>query len=191
MQWNVLFWDRKGENCVMKFEVKTNKEFRPYVILTIVIFSLGIYPLGIVGLIGGIHEREIIFIGMAVGLFWLGSILYARELHKGLDKYEFEEKCFTVKLFYGKRKKITPEDITLCGFRPSCPIYDKMSSDAIFFYTDKKQKKPMIIYKDYHENFNKVRRWILDNEVKVIAGDNPLGEKHPRYVNFINKEIDE
>lgn len=112
-----------------------------------------------------------------------------KELPKVLDKYEFEENCFTVKKFYGKSKRYTIEEITRCQFYPQCTAYRGMYSDAVLFAINNNLRKPIIIFRDYHNNFSMVRKWILDNDIKVEVHDNPLGENHPKYLKFINKEL--
>lgn len=181
----------------MKFRVVINRRFKVdyYVALGTLVFG----EFFVVGLPMYICIREVSHGRGGTDLLWmegvslvtmlaLGSYLKT-ELNRGLNRYEFEERSFTVKKYYGKRITYTVGDITLCQFYPSCPIYKGMYSDAVFFVIQGKMNKPIIIYRDYHENFAMVRQWILENDIKVEVHDNPLGENHPKYIKFINKEI--
>lgn len=179
----------------MKFEVKSNKEFRKQ-FFPIVGTLVGVaYPLFIsatiiafFSILEGDMGDIVILLMVMVGIILLTPQV-VKELHKGFDKYEFEENCFTVKKFYGKSKKYTIEEITRCQFYPQCTAYRGMYSDAVLFAINNNLRKPIIIFRDYHENFAMVRKWILENDIKVEVHDNPLGENHPKYIKFINKEI--
>ncbi len=178
------------------FEVKPNKAYKkhfiPYMIGTV--FAIFLEIMVAVALIMLIADKDykaaafVIFcmISTAGGIFPFAI----KSCHIMFDKYTFYDDGFSVKLFYGKKVNYSIEQILKCEYYPAYRLYrnraGSICSDAIFFTVKNRIKHKISLYKDYIDNYEKLRVWLFDN-LNVEVHENPLVGLPPKYQQFMKQ----
>lgn len=175
------------------FQVNPNKEYKKHFIGYMIGTSCGVFLeiVGVVALIMLIVDKDyksaafIVFclLSTAVGFFPFTLSAF----HTMFDKYTFYEDGFSIKLFYGKNVKYSLNEILTCRYYPDYEMFRNLYSDTIFFVVKDKIKHEIPLYKDYIDNYEELRIWVLDN-LNVQVYKNPLGELHPKYQQFIKRK---
>ncbi len=176
-------------------EVKPNKAYKkhfiPYMIVTA--FAVFLEIMVAVALIMLIADKDyksaafIVFcmISTAGGIFPFAL----KSCHIMFDKYTFYDDGFFVKLFYGKKVKYSIDQILKCEYYPNYRLYSNRAgsihSDAIFFTTKNKIKHKFSLYRDFIDNYENLRMWVLDN-LNVEMHENPPVELPLKYQQFMN-----
>ena len=119
---------------------------------------------------------------------------YVRRFYnEAVNEYIFENQSLIIRNTKKIKRKIPFDSSVKCVFLSQCKVFHGMYSDAIAFIINGNELKPIIIYKDFNDEFYSVRDWLLENGIKIEAFTDPsnkycLGEKDPSYQYFLKAE---
>ena len=149
------------------FEVKANNEYKNHFIGNMMgtTCCVIIDIMAFVFFIMLILDRNLevaIFIGLCIICIteWFIPVTL-KSVHIMFDKYVFYDDGFTIELFYGKKVKYSLDEILLCEYYPDCALYRGLYSDTIFFRIKKMVKREIPFYKDFCQNYDQLRTWVL------------------------------
>ena len=171
--------------------IKSKKNFTPHLIgfLCAEVGVFVVVPICITIIIDQLNQnnyKAALFLasGTVFMISFMSALCY-KFLKIKYNKYQFDGNGFYIEPFVGKKEYVKKDDIKRCQFYPQFPLYEGVYSDTVFL-TIKNHK--YLFLRDFHENFDELRKWIIANNIKVEAFNKMGGERNRKFIEFVNKE---